>query len=223
MNVPLHLLPAWLTLGIAVLVSGYFFRALNTYYKLLAGFLWVTTAANLFGFLSIKHTGTNLSVLPVLSLATLLIFTKIYLDEFLQERPPILLILVASAVVIILFDVYFSYNGLSVRHFYALGTVASDLCIVLFCLYYFWKSLQGAEQLDRELWILSGGFLIYFSISTLLFFSINFLINESLKVVAPFWMLNAFSASFLYTFLSYRIWKYGHLQKKLYLLKSPNI
>ncbi|MGH1335566.1 MAG: hypothetical protein ACRBFS_05510 [Aureispira sp.] len=215
MNVPLHLLPAWLTLCIAVFVSGYSFRWLNTYYRLLASFLWITTAANLFGFLSIKHTGTNLSVLPILSLATLLIFTKIYLDEFLQERPPILLVMVISAVIIILFDVYFSYNGLSVRHFYALGTVASDFCIVWFCLYYFWKSLKGEEQLDRELWILSGGFLIYFSICTLLFFSINFLINESLKVVAPFWMLNAFSASFFYSFLSYRMWKYGRFQKRL--------
>lgn len=212
MNFPLHLLPAWLTLSLAVLTSIYWFRWLNYPYKMLSAFVWVTAAANVFS-MYIKDTGTNLSVLPVLSLATLLIFSKLYLDEFLKERTLASIGLIGSAVVIICFDVYYSYNGLSVRQFYALGTVACDLCIVIFCLYYFWKSLKGEEALDRELWILNSAFLVYFSISTLLFFSINFLINEALKVVAPFWMLNAFSASFLYSFLSYRIWRYGRLHK----------
>lgn len=212
MNFPLHLLPAWLTLSLVVLTSIYWFKWLNYPYKMLSIFVWVTAAANVFS-MYIKDTGTNLSVLPILSLATLLIFSKLYWDEFLKERTAALLLLISSAVVIIFFDVYYSYNGLPVRQFYALGTVACDLCIVIFCLYYFWKSLQGEEALDRELWILNSAFLVYFSISTLLFFSINFLINESLKVVAPFWMLNAFSASFLYSFLSYRIWKYGRHQK----------
>lgn len=208
---------AWLTLGIAVIVGGYWFKWLNSHFQLLTVYLYITALANVFS-LYIKDTGTNLSVLPILSLATLLIFTKIYLDYFLKERSIALLILVVSAMIIILFDVYFSYNGLSVRQFYALGTVALDLCIVIFCLYYFWKSLQGEEKLNRELWILNGGFLIHFSISTLLFFSINFLINESLEVVAPFWMINAFSASFLYVFLSYRIWQYGQAQKNKHLI-----
>jgi len=213
MNIPLHLLPAWFTLFMAVLISSYSFKWLNNQFRLISLFLWITALANLLGFLSVKYTGTNLSMLPALSLATLLVFSKLYLDEFLQERPTSLLVLMTSAVIVIAFDIYFSYNGLSVRHFDALGTVASDLCIVIFCLYYFWKSLQGEEPLNRELWILNSGFLIYFSISTLLFFSSNFLINEALKVVAPFWMINAFSGSFLYTFLSYRIWKYRSAQK----------
>lgn len=214
MNIPLHLLPAWLTLCIAVIITGSSFKWLNKSFRLISLFIWITALANVLGLLSIKHTGTNLSILPALSLATLLIFSKLYLDEFLQERAWGLLILIGGAVVIIGFDIYFSYTGLSVRQFYALGTVASDLSIVIFCLYYFWKSLQEEEQLNRELWILNSGFLIYFSISTLLFFSINFLVNESLKVVAPFWMLNAFSASFLYIFLTYRIWKYSSTQKQ---------
>lgn len=200
-------------LFIAVLISGYWFRWINSYYKILSLFLWITAATNVVSLN--MPISTNLVLLPVLSLTTLLLFTKIYLEEFLKERPPILLLLVIGAMVIIGFDVYYSYNGLSVRQFYALGTVATDLCIVLFCLYYFWKSLKGEEPLNRELWILSGGFLIYFSISALLFFSINFLINESLKVVAPFWMINAFSAALLYGFLSYRIWKNGREQKAL--------
>lgn len=216
MNVPLHLLPAWFTLFMAVLISSYSFKWLNNQFRLISLFIWLTAFANLLGFLSIKHMGTNLSILPALSLATLLIFSKLYLDEFLKERAWSLLILILGAITIIGFDIYFSYTGLSVRHFYALGTVASDLCIVIFCLYYFWVSLQGEAPLDRELWILNSGFLIYFSISTLLFFSINFLVNESLKVVAPFWMINAFSASFLYTFLSYRMWKYRKAQKISY-------
>lgn len=213
MNVPPHLLPAWFTLFVAVLISGYSFKWLNNQFRLISLFIWITAFANLLGLLSIKHMGTNLFILPALSLATLLIFSKLYLDEFLQKRPTSLLVLITSAAVVIAFNIYFSYNGLSVRHFHALGTVASDLCIVIFCLYYFWVSLQGEEPLNRELWILNSGFLIYFSISTLLFFSSNFLLNEALKVVAPFWMINAFSASFLYTLLSYRILKYRSAQK----------
>ncbi len=213
MEIQYSLLPAWITLFIAVVVSAYWFIKLAPAYKLLSLFLWVTAAANV-ASLHTSHVYTNLSILPALSLATLLIFSRVYLEELLKERPLFLLIAIASAAVIVLFDIYFSYNGLSVRHFFALGTVATDLCIVLFCLYYFWKSLREEAPLNRDVWSLNSAFLIYFSISSLLFFSINFLINESLKVVAPFWMLNAFSASFLYSFLSYKIWQNGRQGKR---------
>jgi hypothetical protein len=214
MNIPLHLLPAWITLGIAVFISGYWFKWLNAYFKWLTLFLWLTAAANLFG-LYIKHTGTNLSILPALSLVTLLIFTRLYIGNFKLKSAALLTLAVFFAVIVIAFDLYYSYTGLSVRQFFALGTVATDLCIVIFCLCYYWTIIKNEEPLNRDRWNLNSVFLLYFSLSTILFFSINFLVNESLKVVAPFWMLNALSASFLYSFLGYRIWKNGQARRKL--------
>ncbi|WP_264789307.1 hypothetical protein [Aureispira anguillae] len=114
---------------------------------------------------------------------------------------------------LILLDFLFLCDLFNAETFYAFSKVIADLTIIILCLIYYWKVLKEEMPIDKELLLLNSGFISYFSINCFIFLSINFLINESLDLVTPFWTLNALSALFLYLFLTYMIWQHGKIQK----------
>jgi hypothetical protein len=139
----------------------------------------------------------------------------IYLSSFIKEKKVVLQSFLLLAHCLIILDFLFLCDLFNTKTFYAFSKVVADLAIVVLCLKYYSAILKEEVSVNKELLVLNSVFIGYFSINSILFLSINFLVNESLDLVTPFWVLNALSALFLYLFLTYMIWQHGRTQKTL--------
>jgi hypothetical protein len=197
-------------LYLAGIFSGYFYKQLTSKYQYLSFYIWFTILTNYIGL----YFSSNLFWLPIYSLAELAIFSTIYLRFFLKKGENTVLqglLLLAHGLIVL--DFLFLCDLFNAKTFYAFSKVVADLAIILLCLRYYWSILKGEMPIDKELLLLNSVFIGYFSINSIIFLSINFLVNESIDLVIPFWILNALSALFLYLFLTYMIWQHGKIQK----------
>lgn len=196
------------SLYIAGIGSCYFYKQLHSIYKLLSLYIWFTILTNYIGL----YFSSNLFWLPIYSFVELAVFSTIYLRFFLKGEKIIQGLLVLAHALILL-DFLFLCDLFNAKTFYAFSKVIADIAIVLLCLRYYWAILKEEMPIDKELLLLNSVFIGYFSINSIIFLSINFLVNESLDLVTPFWILNALSALFLYLFLTYMIWQHGKTPK----------
>jgi hypothetical protein len=197
------------SLYLAGIFCCYFYKQLASIYQYLSFYIWFTILTNYIGL----YFSSNLFWLPIYSFAELAIFSIIYLRFFLKGEKVVLQSLLLLAHVLILLDFLFLCDLFKVETFYAFSKVVADISIILLCLRYYWTILKEDSPINKELLLLNSVFIGYFSINSILFLSINFLVNESLDLVTPFWVLNALSALFLYSFLTYMIWQHGKIQK----------
>lgn len=187
-----------------------FYKKLTPIYQYLSFYIWFTILVNFMG----DYLSYNLFLLPIYSFVELAIFSAIYLRFFLKKGENTVLqglLLLAHGLIVL--DFLFLCDLFNAKTFYAFSKVVADLAIVLLCLRYYWTILKEETPIDKELLLLNSVFIGYFSINSIIFLSINFLVNESIDLVTPFWILNALSALFLYSFLTYMIWQHGKTQK----------
>lgn len=202
-----------LAMYIAGLSSFYFYKKLIPQYKLIGVYIWLSIIIDLFTAYFMKSTGYNLFLLPIYSLIELAIFSCIYIRFFLKKNTPLLQGILLLTHSLIILDFLFLCDLFNSKTFYAFSKVVADVTIILLCLNYYWSTLKEETPINKELLLLNSVFIGYFSINCLIFLSINFLVNESLDLVTPFWLLNAISVLFLYLFLTYMIWQHGKIQK----------
>lgn len=191
----------------------YLIKQLPQLYKLIGIYIGLSILVELLTTYLMKSTGYNLFLLPIYSFAELVIFSSIYLRFFLKGENAVLKGLLLLAHGLILLDFLFLCDLFNAETFYAFSKVVADIAIVVLCLKYFSNILKEETPIKKELLLLNSVFIGYFSINSIIFLSINFLVNESLDLVTPFWVLNALSALFLYSFLTYMIWQHGRTQK----------
>ena len=201
------------SMGIAGVSSCFFYKELKPLYKFINVYIWLGILIDLLTTYFMKSTGYNLFLLPIYSFAELAIFSSIYLRFFLKGENAVLKSLLLLALGLILLDFLFLCDLFNAKTFYAFSKVVADIAIVVLCLKYFSNILKEETPIKKELLLLNSVFIGYFSINSIIFLSINFLVNESLDLVTPFWVLNALSALFLYSFLTYMIWQHGRTQK----------
>jgi len=197
---------------IAGVSACYLIKQLPQLYKLIGIYIGLSILVELLTTYFMRSTGYNLFLLPIYSFAELAIFSTIYLRFFLKGEKIIQGLLVLAHALILL-DFLFLCDLFNAKTFYAFSKVIADIAIVLLCLRYYWAILKEEMPIDKELLLLNSVFIGYFSINSIIFLSINFLVNESLNLVTPFWILNALSALFLYLFLTYMIWQHGKTPK----------
>lgn len=207
----------WKAVEFSMCVAGFsscfFYKSLSTHYKFINIYIWLGILIDLLTTYFMKSTGYNLFLLPIYSFAELAIFSSIYLRFFLKGENLVLKGLLLLAHSLILLDFLFLCDLFNAETFYAFSKVVADIAIVILCLKYFSNILKEETPIKKELLLLNSVFIGYFSINSIIFLSINFLVNESLDLVTPFWVLNALSALFLYSFLTYMIWQHGRIQK----------
>lgn len=206
-----------ITTEIAMCMAGistcYLYKKLPTLYKFMGTYIWFSILIDLLTAYFMKSTGYNLFLLPIYSFAELAIFSTIYLRFFLKGENAVLKSLLLLAHGLILLDFLFLCDLFNAETFYAFSKVVADIAIVILCLKYFSNILKEETLINKELLLLNSVFVGYFFINSITFLSANFLVNESLDLVTPFWVLNALSALFLYSFLTYMIWQHGRIQK----------
>jgi hypothetical protein len=209
----------WKAVEVSMCVAGlsscFFYKNLDSHYRFINIYIWLGVLIDLLTTYFMKSTGYNLFLLPIYSFAELAIFSSIYLRFFLKGENAVLKSLLLLAHGLILLDFLFLCDLFNAETFYAFSKVVADIAIVVLCLKYFSNILKEETPIKKELLLLNSVFIGYFSINSIIFLSINFLVNESLDLVTPFWVLNALSALFLYSFLTYMIWQHGRTQKTL--------
>lgn len=206
-----------ITTEIAMFLAGistcYLYKKLPMLYKYIGSYIGISILIDILTAYFMKSTGYNLFLLPIYSFAELAIFSSIYLRFFLKGENLVLKGLLLLAHGLILLDFLFLCDLFNAKTFYAFSKVVADIAIVVLCLKYFSNILKEETLINKELLLLNSVFVGYFFINSITFLSANFLVNESLDLVTPFWVLNALSALFLYSFLTYMIWQHGRIQK----------
>lgn len=207
----------WILTRVTLWISGSIglvtYSRLSPIYKLIVAYILLAIGGDLTSTFFEKNGGYNLFVIPIYSFLELTLFSSLYYLYFIKSKSKLLLGFTLLMHSLILLDIIFLADFFNAKTFYAFGKVTTDLTIVIFCLVYYWKTIKGDQPINKELFRLNSIFISYFLINLLIFLSINFLINESLHLVNPFWMLNALSALFLYLFLTYMIWQHGKTPK----------
>lgn len=209
----------WLITELSMLVAGvigcYLYQNLPLRYRLITLYILLAISTDLLTIYFRTYWGYNLFLLPIYSFIELVIFSKLYVSSFIKKEIPILRRLIFFAQALTVLDLMFICNLFHIQTFHAYSKVITDIIVITYCLMYYFKILTGELSFSKELFLLNSSFVYYFSINVLIFLSVNFLINESLYLVTPFWMINALSALFLYNFLTYMIWQHGKSQKIL--------
>jgi len=84
-----------------------------------------------------------------------------------------------------------------------------SLCIMLLSLYTFYFMLNQDETVSKEQIILNSAVLLFFTVETFLAIGTNYLINESLMLVAWFWFLRVILLQVFYGSIIYYAWQIG--------------
>lgn len=200
-------------MGIAGLSCGYLHKELTPKYKLISNYIWIGILIYCITLFFRAINNYNLFLLPIYSFIELVIFSKLYFTFFIKKPNPLLHKIITFIYILIVLDFLFLCDLFNAETFYAFSKVITDLAIMGLCLNYYWMVLKEEAPINKELLLLNSGFMSYFSINCFIFLSINFLVNESLDLVTPFWVINALSVLFLYLFLTYMIWQHGKIQK----------
>lgn len=201
----------WGSVALGLLLIG----RLNKTYLLILLYLILSLVTNELTIYFRENAGYNLFLLPVYSFLELLIFSYLYLTVFIKHQQRWLVYFSILMHLLIALDLAFLTDLFNAETFFAFGKVVSDITIVVFALIYYKNVLEEKQTIEREYLVLNAGFVSYFALNLLIFSSINFLINESLSLVDPFWILNAASTLAFYLFLMYMLWQHGKTRKTL--------
>lgn len=109
--------------------------------------------------------------------------------------------------IVLLFQSFYSYSGFN--SFQVYGNVLYNLIILSFSLSYFIRVLVRGINPKRHDLILNSTILIYFSFDSVISLSSNFLINEHLDLVAPFWLIRTVLLQLFYLSLIHFSWQIG--------------
>jgi len=194
---------------VALLVGIFQYKHLDKFHRWVFYYISAMAILNGMSHLAPYLFGwSSLYLIPLSGLVTLYIFQKIYLSFLLNLTKPIYRIL--PQVLSWLIGLYFLYrfNVKDTSQFHTPTVVSSYALIVALCLRYCWEMLTRSGALNRTLFTFNIIVLSYFFISAIFFMTSNFLVNEALYLVAPFWMVYGISTLLFYVYLTYFIWQH---------------
>lgn len=150
------------------------------------------------------YTGYNLFMIPIYAVLELIILSYFFYHHVLQ-RNKIILLGTLVGLILILADTFFLSELFVREKFQTLSIVIKDLVLMGCCLKYYHSWLQGEVE-DRDWFATAGVMLFFFTINTILFASINFLVNETQSIIIWFWLMNNVVMVCYYSFLTYKLW-----------------
>lgn len=194
--------------------SWRFWSILNETYKLITLYFGLCLAIDLLSRILAETNGNNLILIPLFGLFELILFAYLYLKIFhLQKRVwPLYLVILAGSLIV--WDVVMVVQA-TTSEFQSYGRVIDGFILIILSTVYYLDQLttDDAPQTDRI--VLNGGILVFFSLNLLFFLPINFLVNVESIVKFYFWMANFALTVVFYSFLIFRLWKYGRTQQQL--------
>lgn len=201
-----------IVLWIGVLIVLIQYPRISPFYRLIGSYLFLSLIVDIVNTYYETSTGYNLFIIPVYSFFELLLYSIIYYQYLLKRKSIVGFYALIICFLLIVLDALFLSDLFNAKFFTAFSKVLADLVIVVMALCCYSEILQGIRPYNKVVFYLNTVFLGYFLLNSLVFLSINFLVNASLNIVIPFWAANALSALFLYAFLTYIIWQHGNIK-----------
>ena len=203
-------------IALAVFVS-FFIRRTPPDLRILIVLLWAIVVQDAFNWIFVG--GNNLFMIPLGTLIDLVLFFWLYYRYMLargQYRIVLLLLALLGIYPLILdFIKALEVSNVPVLMFY--GSFYISILLVVFSVIYFLQAalLTNFKVQQKHMLINIMVFLGY-SVSLLYMLSINFLINENVKIVSYFWILRSVIFIISTTVYAYLIWKHGRTPKHLH-------
>jgi hypothetical protein len=193
--------------------SSGFYRILGIY--LVLGFL-IDLLSRYFGFVSpIKN---NLFMFPVETLVELVLITWLYIRYMLPNRRYhfVIYFLVLLGFIPLTYDFIHSLNPENMNGLMFYGSFYVNGLLVLICiLYYLQTAFNKKMEINGKKLIVNTLMFLSFVIGLLYMLSINFLLNENVKIVTYFWILRMIVIIGVNSIILYLIWKDGKIPKRL--------
>lgn len=188
----------------------FLYKQLSGVHRLLFYYIGITALLNFLSYFFRETITYNLFMVPISGLVTLFIFSWLYLYHLLPSTTHWLRGVVWSIQILIWGWFLWSIEDTLVAQQFDASIVAvAYFIIVVLSLRYYWCMLTQQLPLRHIHHILNGMVLAYFLVSTVFFMTSNFLVNEALYLVAPFWMVYGISTLSFYSYLTYYIWRHG--------------
>lgn len=203
---------------IGIIIGAYYRKHLNRCFLLLFGFLILGFITEILSrYLGLySNLRYNLFLIPIYGLTELLLFSVLYYKYLLKSKNRLLQYFIVILIILILVDISRIGNMFIAKKFQSYGKVIADGGIVMLCLFYYWEVIKGKIKSTTEINILNAANIIFFSLSLLIFLSINFLVNANYDLVMIFWFFNLIIISLYYTTLILLIWQNGKTRKSLH-------
>jgi hypothetical protein len=203
---------------IGAIIGAIYYKKLKTEDRILAGFLLASFLTQVlqmyFGF--IKDV-PNLFLIPLYGFFEFLLFSIIYARFFSGETKKVLNFIIPIIGIGLMTEVAISFFNQNPTKFISYGKIFVNLSIIGYSSTYLIKVLLDKKQkLIPNRINLSFILLINYTLTLLLFLAVNFLINNSLKIVSYFWMFHALITALYYGILTYYIWNRGKTLKYLH-------
>lgn len=198
---------------IGVLVGIYFLfqSKLNEVFQLLLIYFEISLVFNVSMELAGNYFGNNLILIPLFGFSELLFYTYFFSKSIFSKNKRsrnITLILGGIGLGYIIFEIINS-DPTKPENFQTYARVVDALLVVTYSMIYLYNSLSNDDRLERNIFALVSGLLVYFSLNVILLLPINFMINEASVIKFYFWFAYTILIILFYIFITYILWKSG--------------
>lgn len=205
--------PIILLTGVVIGVKN--FTQLSNSYKVIVCYLGIALIVDLlFRYLGLySHFKYNLFIIPIFGLLELAVFSTLYYRYILKSKSVPLFLLIILMHLLIIGEIVFVNKLFHQKSFQSFGKVIADSSIIFFCLLYYWQVFKGKIAIHSDISFLNATVIVYYSINVIIFLCVNFLVNENVRIVTAFWIINLISVTLFYIILIYLIWQDGKIRK----------
>lgn len=170
-------------------------------------------AVDLFSRL-LGYYGNNLIVLIIYSLIEVIAVTFFYYQFLFKKRHNLLLVLCLLAIIYIVYEiVYYTFFNTSIKSFQPYAKVVDNFTVILLALIFLQEKIIDFKEQKWDNFRFNIVVLVFFTLNTLIFLPINFLVNESSGIKFYFWAGNSTLLLLFYSYLIGKIWKNGKQNK----------
>jgi len=189
------------------------YKRLAPAFRLLVWFLVASASIDVLSRVLVGLYDNNLIVVLLLGMVETVLFSLLFIRYLLSKQHAwiVLLPLLIFALLCVEAVSLFPYAP---DQFTSYGKVLSSLLVVGFCVVYFVQGVTSQHKLKQSNWLLVGGTLIFFGLSTLWFLVTNFLINTDPTLIYYLWVIYALATPIFYLLILYLIWQHGTSQKR---------
>jgi hypothetical protein len=161
----------------------------------------------------IASTKYNLYLFPLFALCEFILFAWLYLYYLMGIKTNYARTIIAGIALLILAGMFTFDNLFDVKHFNSIAKVISNLAIVAIGLLYVWQELRKRKVKSHEFIGFTPYIIAYFSVSMIIFLSVNFLVNVSLTIGFYFWIVYLLLNVSFYIIIAIFLWKHGKTQR----------
>lgn len=198
---------AWMSyLSIAILVIAIIILGKKMHYRPQRLILMYFVIACCLEIFSWVYNGDNYFLIPVSGYINYIMLCYLYLILILQSDKRWLLFFLLGGILPVLPHLYYSYEQ---SEFHSYERVIYNICVIIFSLISFLRLVGHASADYKRILTLNTIVLLFLMIDLFLALGTNFLLNESLLMVAWFWLFRALFLQLYYLAILNFTWQLG--------------